>query len=221
MKVSCCFIAAVPQRKNHGAGSAFTVIELLAVIAIIGILLAILIPSVASARNTANKARTRAQFNQWAAAIELFRSEYGYYPAFDPTLKVNGGATATDHLFHDLLAARKRDGSALATNESAALQNKKLIRFHVFAESDFADAGSADAGLLCDAFGTTDIAVLIDRNLDGVINTDDYGTDLPAVNGWRPTASDFPTAGLRAGVVFYDALPGASDANPAFIFSWK
>jgi prepilin-type N-terminal cleavage/methylation domain-containing protein len=221
MKVSRCFVGALPDGKNRARASAFTVIELLAVIAIIGILLAILIPSVASARATANKARTRAQFNQWAAAIELFRSEYGYYPAFDSTFKVNGGATAADHLFHDLLAARKRDGSALVSNETAALQNRKLIRFHVFAETDFADRGSEDAGLLCDAFGTTDIAVLIDRNLDGVINTDDYGSDLPAVNGWRPTAGDFPAVGLRAGVVFYDVVPGASDANPAFIFSWK
>jgi prepilin-type N-terminal cleavage/methylation domain-containing protein len=221
MKVSRGLVGNVIVEKNRRRACGFTVIELLAVIAIIGILLAILIPSVASARTTANKARTRAQFNQWAAAIELFRSEYGYYPAFDSTFKVNGGATATGHLFHDLLAARKRDGSALAVDEAAALQNKKLIRFHVFAETDFADAGSADAGLLCDAFGTTDIAVLIDRNLDGVINTDDYGSDLPAVNGSRPTANDFPTAGLRAGVVFYDALPGSSDENPAFIFSWK
>jgi prepilin-type N-terminal cleavage/methylation domain-containing protein len=221
MNGSRFFIDAVATGGNRRRRTAFTVIELLAVIAILGILLAILIPSATAARTAANKAKTRAQFNQWATAIELFRSEYGYYPAFDSTLKVNGGADATDHLFHDLLVARKRDGSALAGSGAAAAQNKKLICFHLFAESDFAGSDSADGGLICDAFGTTDIAVLVDRNLDGVINTDDYGADLPAVNGLRPGSSDFPAAGLRAGVVFYAALPGATAENPAFVFSWK
>src|SRR5258707_15486382 len=64
---------------------AFTLIELLTVIAVIGILAAILIPTTASARVAANKAKTRGQLAQWAAAIEGFRQEYGYYPPFETT----------------------------------------------------------------------------------------------------------------------------------------
>ncbi|HYD85248.1 MAG TPA: prepilin-type N-terminal cleavage/methylation domain-containing protein, partial [Opitutus sp.] len=59
---------------------AFTLIELLTVIAIIAILAAILIPTVSSVRVSANKTKTKVQFSQWAGAIEAFRSEYGYAP---------------------------------------------------------------------------------------------------------------------------------------------
>ncbi len=54
----------------------FTLIELLTVIAVIGILAALIFPAVRSARVSANKARTRVQFSQWAAAIEGLRSDY-------------------------------------------------------------------------------------------------------------------------------------------------
>ena len=196
-------------------------IELLTVIAIIGILAAILIPTVSSAKAAANRAKTRVQFNQWAAAVAAFRGEYGYYPLFDASNLVNGGADAVNHPFHDVLAGHKRDGSALTAGSSSVTQNKKLISFIVFSESDFTNAGSATPGLLHEAFGATEIAVLVDRNLDGVINSSDYGASLPAVAGIRPDATEFPAAGVRAGCVFYCALPGATTVAPQFIFSWK
>ena len=75
----------------------FTLIELLSVIAIIGILAAILIPTVGKVRESARKAKARTQFSQWAVAIETFRSEYGYYPDLKNVSggKVNGGSFST------------------------------------------------------------------------------------------------------------------------------
>ena len=212
---------ATENYERSAKEAAFTLIELITAIAIIGILAAILIPSVSSAKASAGRAKTRVQFNQWAAAVAAFRGEYGYYPLFDTSNLVNGGADAVNHPFHDVLAGRKRDGSALVAGSSSATQNKKLIPFMVFSESDFTDTGSATPGLLEEAFGETDIAVLVDRNLDGVINSSDYGASLPAVAGIRPDATAFPAAGVRAGSVFYCALPGATAAAPGFIFSWK
>jgi prepilin-type N-terminal cleavage/methylation domain-containing protein len=204
--------------------SAFTLLELLSVIAIISVLAALIFPAVRSARVSANKARTRVQFSQWSAALEGFRSEYGYYPAFDPTALVNGGATTAitgDHLFHDVLAGRKRDGTPLLTAGPAATQNRRLISFHSFSDADFTNASSPTPNLLRDAFDNTEIAVLVDRNLDGVIRVGiDYPV-LPAVGGLTPTAADFPATGIRAGVVFYTPAPGADATNPGFIFSWK
>lgn len=215
-----------PDRSRRSSAG-FTLTELLTVIAIIGVLAAILIPTVGSVRTSANKAKTRAQFSQWAAAIESFRSEYGYYPAFHTTALVNGGATSTDHPFHDLLAGRKRDGSVLTAGSSAATQNKKSISFYSFPESDFTDASSSTPNLLHDASDNTAIAVLVDRNLDGVITigaTGDYST-LPTVAGLQPTSgattADFPSSGIRAGVVFYAPAPEATTSAPSFIFSWK
>lgn len=60
--------------------SGFTLIELLVVIAIIGSLAAIVIPTVGTVRTSANNAKTKTQFSQWASAMELFKQEYGFYP---------------------------------------------------------------------------------------------------------------------------------------------
>jgi prepilin-type N-terminal cleavage/methylation domain-containing protein len=204
--------------------SAFTLLELLSVVAIIGILAALLFPAVRAARVSANRARAKVQFSQWTAALEAFRSEYGFYPALDATGLVNGGAATTisgDHPFHDVLAGRKRDGSALPTAGAAAVQNRKLIGFYSFGDADFTGAGSATPGLLRDAFDNTAIAVLVDRNLDGVIRVGSDYAALPTVGGITPGLADFPATGVRAGVVFYSPAPGADPASPDFIFSWK
>ena len=163
--------------------AAFTIIELLTVIAVIGILAAILIPTVSSVRRSAAKAKTKVQFSQWAAAIESFRGEYGYYPQFDSSNKVNGGAGSTGvHPFHEILAGRQGDFSPLANGSTAASQNRKRIAFYSFSEGDFTDAASSTPNLLQDAFGNTDIAVIVDRDLDGVITSNDYNGTLPLVN---------------------------------------
>ena len=194
----------------------FTLLELLSVLAILGILAALIFPSVGAARRSANRAKTKVQFTQWGTAIESFRGEYGFYPAFDASNLVNGGVTASDHAFHDILAARKRDGTALASDSAAVLQNRKLISFHTFTAVDF-----TASGLLRDAFDNTAIAVLVDKDLDGVIRAGADFTTLPEVAGLTPSSVDFPATGIRAGVIFYAPASGATAANAEFIFSWK
>lgn len=206
----------------------FTLLELLAVIAIIGLLAALIFPAVGAARRAAQGARTKVQFLQWAAAIESFRSEYGHYPTFDASHLVNGGAASApdgEHVFHDLLAGRRRDGGALTNSSttSAGAQNSKGIAFHTFSPAELSDAGTPAPNLVQDASGNTAIAVLLDRNLDGAIRFgtgQDYPTP-PAVAGLSPSAADFPAAGLRAGVAFYAPAPGANAQDPRFTFSWK
>lgn len=212
---------------------AFSLLELLAVIAVIGILAALIFPSVGAARKSANRAKTKVQFSQWAAAIESFRSEYGYYPTFHATNLVNGGAAIApsgEHVFHDILAGKRRDGTALPAFangtplRSAEAQNRKRVTFYSFSEAEF-----TSSNLIADAFGNTSIAILVDRNLDGRIDAADYGT-LPAVScadGSLITPSsgsvdaDVPLTGIRSGVVFYCADPNATGNSPLFVFSWK
>jgi len=63
------------NNKNKG----FTLIELLVVIAVIGILAAVILASLNSARAKARDARRRADLRQIAVALELYRDTYGTY----------------------------------------------------------------------------------------------------------------------------------------------
>ena len=180
--------------------------------AVIGILAAILIPTTSSARTAAKKAKTRGQFSQWAAAIEAFRQEYGYYPTFETSgaglNKVNGNTaggtnlTAT-HRFYETLVGTRRDGSALPTTTTGTppppqAQNTRRIQFITFTEADMVPVSTTDTsltakrGLIRDAFDNTDIVVLVDRNLDGSIKVGGTGgdsiTSLPTVTAPDGTA---------------------------------
>ncbi|KXU35876.1 hypothetical protein AXK11_04900 [Cephaloticoccus primus] len=206
------------MRARRAAG--FTLIELLVVIAIIGILAAILIPTASGVRSSAQRARTRVQFAQWAAAIEAFRREYGHYPQFDPSHKVNGGASASgEHLFHDILAGRRRDGQPIAG--LALAQNRRRMAFHSFGQTELGGGTQPALALICDAQGNTDIAVLVDRNLDGRIDAADYPV-LPSVSreGALIGAPAIPPSGLSLPVAFYSAAANATVAAPEFVVSW-
>ncbi len=222
-------------------------VELLCVIAVIGILASILIPTVSGARLAANKAKTRTQFAQWSAAFEAYRQEYGSYPQFFTSgaqKLINQGATTTpagNHLFHDTLAGAHRDGSILTgavtgTPVPALGQNTRRIRFVSFSDSDFVTPGDVTSGyntaaqqwFIRDAFHNTSIAVIADANLDGVINGRDSTGGFPAVTvaggtlTIRPTTvvTTGTTGGTHAGVIFYSAPPGAS-TEADLIVSWK
>jgi len=226
---------------------AFTLIELLTVVAIIGILAAILLPTMRSARNSAAKGKTRAQFAAWATGFEQFRQEYGSYPQLYPNgaqKLVNQNATtqpAGNHLFHDVLAGVRRDGMPLqgattGTPTPAIGQNARRIRFVSFTDQDFVLQGDVSAGrataqqlnLIRDAFYNTQIGVITDSNLDGFINGRDTTGGYPAVvaagtttPSIRPTTvlTTSTTGGVRAGVVFYSAPPGAATENDLLISS--
>lgn len=193
--------------------SGFTLIELLTVIAIMGVLAAILIPSTVSVRVAAKRAKTKVQFSQWAGAMELFRQEYGYFPAID------GGRGKVDaERFAAALTGRALDGSAAASNQLGG--NSRRAVFYALAEGELNETRTA----LVDAFGNSDIAVLFDQDDDGrITNADGSIAPVRGIGGggsYSPTGSDLNLAtGLRAGVIFYSAGNGAGPGD--LVLSWK
>jgi prepilin-type N-terminal cleavage/methylation domain-containing protein len=71
------------QPKSSGA-KAFTLIELLTVIAIIAILAAIILPVLSSAVTRAKKTKAATEISQIRAAIEQYESQYGRMPVSTP-----------------------------------------------------------------------------------------------------------------------------------------
>lgn len=229
---------------------AFTLIELLTVVAIIGILAAIIVPTAGGARKSANKAKVRAQFSAWTSAFEAFRQEYGSYPQLSTAgaqKLVNPIGTSTQatqvHLFHDILTGRRRDPSTAwptttnGTPPPPQAQNTRRVQFINFTDADFVTQADVTAGRntaaqlnwIRDPFYNTSIACVTDANLNGVINGSDTTGGFPPVTAAdsttvvRVTTATLPTGttgGVHAGVIFYSAPPGAT-TEADLILSWK
>ena len=145
--------------------------------------------------------------NQWAAAIETFRQEYGLYPAFDFDAEALIASTDDTDKFVQTLSSRDTEG-----NLGSFAGNEKRITFYTVSEGEI-----SEAYLLVDNFGGTPIAVLVDSNYDGIIKvatgTDDDYASFPIVISGVTAPPGWPTDGLRAGVAIYSPGPGGSAGN--------
>jgi prepilin-type N-terminal cleavage/methylation domain-containing protein len=69
-----------PRKSELRASAAFTLIELLTVIAIIGILAGLLLPAIARAKVQAQKKKAQLEVTQIAVAIQAYESDYSKFP---------------------------------------------------------------------------------------------------------------------------------------------
>lgn len=84
------------RRESIGRPRAFTLVEMLTVIAIITLLIGILVPSLSAARATAQRAAIKAQINSISAGCEMFRNDENEYPKSNEWLFDNQGTAAID-----------------------------------------------------------------------------------------------------------------------------
>jgi len=159
--------------------SAFTLIELLMVIAIIGILAGILIPTVGSVKKQANIAASKSQLSNYVTAIQLFKGEYSYYPfvtgGSDRTVDLSSEST----LFIETLSGRNPTSG---TSKEAG-GNRRRIGFHSFSESEFLlnDDDSVSLTQLADRFNNTTIKIRIDGDGTGFITPNVSGQHRKAI----------------------------------------
>ncbi|MCZ7637704.1 MAG: DUF1559 domain-containing protein [Verrucomicrobia bacterium] len=81
--------------QRYRSARAFTLIEILVVVAIIALLIAILLPALAKAREQARTVMCRSNMKQILYGMQLYVSEYGRLPATQSTFYENDDLPGT------------------------------------------------------------------------------------------------------------------------------
>jgi len=161
------------QKKSSFQRRAFTLIELLTVIAIIGILAVVLLPALQGGKTAANRAASETTFRQWATGISAYKAEYKYYP------NLGTGTTGTSDSYYDLsssetaqnlvraLQGRNMDGTELSDSEKKEY-NRRGREFCTFPNECF-ENGDPKTKKLTDRFGNTHIRIVLDTDNDGSV----------------------------------------------------
>jgi len=137
------FIAA-PQRGRGAIAAGFTLVELLAVIAIIGTLVGLLLPAVQLARETARASACSNQIKQLALALHMHADARGSLPAgWKPGFSRTGTSTAGDgftpyvQLLPFIEEAKLYSTMIAATNaESSVVQTWERSNFRCPSDSE-------------------------------------------------------------------------------------
>ncbi len=154
---------------------AFTLIELLMVIAIIGILAGILIPTVGAVRKQANIAASKAQLSNYVTAIQMFKGDYGYYPLVTGTADSANfelDSVGSSTTFIQTLSARNPDGSVISASVAKDTGNRRKESFHSFSDTEFFidDTDVVAEDQIADRFNNINISIEIDTDGDGFVN---------------------------------------------------
>jgi prepilin-type N-terminal cleavage/methylation domain-containing protein len=118
---------------------AFTLIELLIVVAIIGVLMAILVPATGSVIESARRAQAKNDVVQIATALVGYETEYGHFP---PSL--GKGVFAVDRTLIDTLTGKSSDA------------NPKAITFLEVSGYKRGKSGTNETGDFVDPWALTD-----------------------------------------------------------------
>jgi len=184
---------------------AFTLIELLIVIAIIGILMALLFPAVGNAIKMAQKTAAKNDVVQIANALSAYQTEYGQWPVTNET---NGTMSANVLL------------TLIGDSASAAVTaNPRRIIFMEVGDAKRGKSGKTAVGIsvFVDPWGQP-YQYAVDANYDNVLSN-----GVPGVtgSGLRKSVAVWsygvPTAGSYAGTTGFKTNTNTTN----FIKSWE
>lgn len=213
----------------------FTLIELLTVIAIIGILTAVLIPAALGVQKRARVANSQSAFSSWASGIVRYKQAYGFYPALTtsttyPTadtvrnLESGTGANNLGAVLVMSLSGKSPNGAILSAGATGNRMkyNRNAEAFIEFAREDYEDftllpAGTDTSGsigtnnFLIDRLGNRSIRVVVDYTNDGFLRSASGAAATAAIPlDVRAMAT---TAGLPGRVLVYTSKTDATSVD--------
>ena len=201
--------------QSRGAALAFTLVELLTVIAIIAILMGLLFPAIGIIKEQARKVQAKNDVTNIVAAVKAYYTEYGKYPPVQATPATTddsvGDAAAqvtvpnNNALFDTLRSINDR------LNADYKFNPRRVVFFEGKSATDAAAprAGFADKsndpltqGNFYDPWGKQ-YSVVLDTNYDNVLLLDTQYTDF--------SGKDAPRAGCGAFSLGKDNKLGTKD----------
>ena len=222
--------------------AAFTLIELLTVIAIIAILMGLLFPALSAAKEQARRAAASTAVRAIVGACKGYQTDYGKFPPVPAALtgdvntggyyafgdKTSGGCQVTNEQLFDILRSIPR-----GANNNNALNKRQQKYFEMGKAKDpksprdgFIDGSeftTGTQGQLMDPWGTQ-YCIVLDAADTGTIDMKAFYTDLGGANLLRVSAAVFSMGkdGKRGGKGYEGKFrkTGSSEA-PDDVVSWQ
>lgn len=203
---------------------AFTLVELMIVISIIGILVGLLTPMISSAQKRAMTTTSRAFFTSLATSLEQYRSEYGFFPTFlTQRDRVNLDDGINSENFVKSVSGRDPEGLPLSQSDRREF-NRRGKMFFEFNAQNLVRRGKSTKWSVVDTLGNPNLYVCVDADNDGFIKqgfpTASDGVNPTVLKELVPNSQ----TGIRARVLIFTLKKDSNKASADFasedIFSW-
>ncbi|MBE6400827.1 MAG: prepilin-type N-terminal cleavage/methylation domain-containing protein [Opitutales bacterium] len=198
----------------------FTLIEILVVIAIIGLLAAIMIPVAGGAKDALTKTKSKARFNEWVTAVEQYKMTYGFYPTLGQNTPSGSDAHfnlangSNSEAFVKSLYGKDPETGDKLTGSERTKYNRKATTFCEFSGEDFTQAsGEVEFGKLVDGFGNNNIHIVMDTTGNGRVEIPQQYLPSDA------TEDESNEKGMLGRVIIFTSEKDGEDYES--VYSWR